>query len=146
VTCSGAYATANDFAAFWCIEFSPDEEPQINRALQMASTPIHAARASNKACDCSLDEWAETYLTQLACILAATTYNCKCSNLALTVEEKRMYMEATTADLALIRTGQTELCAGETGTDFAVVGWAQYSFTERNAAKIIANDLEAGSG
>ena len=142
MTCSNSYASFEDFAAFWCIKVSPSEESHVNRILELASTPIHAARNSQGACDCSLDEWAETYLMQLACILAATTYNCKCSGLTLTVEEKRMYIETTTNDLLLIRTGQTELCAGETGSDFPVTGWAEQGVTEFARVQIIASDIE----
>ncbi len=141
MTCSGAYASFEDFAAFWCITIDSDEESHINRVLELASTPIHAARASAGGCDCSLDSWVGDYLMQLTCILAATTYNCKCSNLTLTPEEKRVYLESVTNDLTLIRTGQTELCAGETGSDFAYTGWAEQGTTEFARARIIASDI-----
>jgi len=142
VACTGSYATADDFAEHWCITIKPDEEAHLNRILKLASGPIHAARASQGMCDCSLDSWVTDYLMQLTCIIAATTYNCKCSNLSLTAEEKRAYIEMFTNDLALIRTGQTELCAGETGSDFPVTGWAEQGVTEFARTEIIAKDIE----
>lgn len=141
MTCSESYASFEDFATFWCITISPDEESHVNRYLQMGATPIHAARAASDGCDCTLSSWAADYLITLNCILAATTYNCQCTNLRLTPEEKRLYMEATVADLTLIREGKTELCAGETGSDFPYVGDAAQGVTEWARARIIANDI-----
>jgi hypothetical protein len=141
MTCTQAYASYEDFAAFWCIEIKDSEESHINRILEMASTPIHAARAASGGCDCTLASWVTDYLIQLTCILAATTFNCKCSNLRLEPEDKRIYLEFAQNDLMLIRTGQTELCAGETGSDFAVTGWAEQGVTEFARARIIAKDV-----
>ena len=141
MTCAESYANANDFAIFWCIDIAPDEEATINRYLQLGATPIHAARAASGGCDCTLSSWATDYLITLNCILAATTYNCKCSNLRLTNDEKRLYMESTVEDLTLIREGKTELCAGETGFDFPYVGDAAQGVTEWAQARIIANDI-----
>lgn len=141
MTCADSYAVANDFAAFWCIEIAASEEAHINRMLQLSATPIHAARAATGGCDCTLSDWATDYLMTLNCILAATTYNCKCTNLRLTVEEKRLCMESTTADLTLIREGKIELCAGETAADFAYTGWADQGTTEFARTRIVVNDI-----
>ena len=141
MTCSDTYAGFEDFATFWCIEIAASEEAHVNRYLQLAATPIHAARAATGGCDCTLASWANDYLMTLNVILAATTYNCKCTNLRLTPEEKRMYMEAMAADLTLIREGKTELCAGETGSDFAYTGWANQGTTEFARTRIIVSDI-----
>jgi len=39
-----------------------------------------------------------------------------------------------------IRNGNIELCAGETGAEYAVTGWAAQGITEFGRARIIAND------
>lgn len=141
MSCSGAYSTADDFAEYFCCTLAADELPGINRILQIAATPIHAARAATGGCDCSLPDWANDYLMQLNCLLAVAVYNCRCSNLKLTQEQKEMYMTAAREDLTLIREGKIELCVGETGADFAVTGWAEQGMTEFARAQIIANDI-----
>lgn len=141
MSCTGSYGDANDFGSYFCVTVAADEEAGINRILQIAATAIHAARAASGGCDCTLAEWASDYLMQLNCLLAVAVYNCRCSNLKLTQEQKEMYMTAAREDLTLIREGKIELCAGETGTDFAVTGWAEQATTEFAAARIIANDI-----
>ena len=141
MSCAAPYAGHEDFAHFWCITVSPDEESHLNRMLTLAATPIHAARAANGGCDCSLASWADTYLMMLNCMLAAATYNCKCSNLTLTTEEKANLLEATREDLTNIRQGNIELCDGETGAEFAVTGWAEQGVTLFSRIDIITNDI-----
>ena len=141
MSCAAPYAGHEDFAHFWCITVSPDEESHLNGMLTLAATPIHAARAANAGCDCSLASWADTYLMMLNCMLAAATYNCKCTNLNLSQVEKSMYMEATREDLTNIRQGNIELCDGETGADFPVVGWAEQGWNEFSRTQIVLNDI-----
>lgn len=140
MACSGTYADSNDFAQYWCIELCEEDEARLNRALRLAATRIHAARAASGGCDCSLDTWVADYLMELNILIAVVTYNCKCTNLRLTAEEKAVYLEGVTADLTLIREGKIELCAGETGSDFPAVARAEQGWDEFSQAQIIIND------
>jgi len=141
MTCSESYADSNDFGTFFCDLVSEEEEANLNRILSLAATRINMARQAQGACDCTLSTTSHEYLKYLNCILAIAFYNCQCTNLKLTVEEKRMYLEAATTDLELIRTGALELCAGETGSDYPYVGHAEQGWTEAAQVQIIANDI-----
>lgn len=143
--CPEFYATANDFATFFCETVSAEEEAQLNSTLRLAATRISMARQAQGACDCTLSATSIDYLKYLNCILAIVFYNCKCSNLNVTQEMRAMYLDAATKDLELIRTGKLELCAGETGSDFPWTGWAEQGWTEANQAQIIVNDAARNS-
>jgi hypothetical protein len=130
-----------DFGTFFCAPVDDDEEAQLNRILRLAATRINMARQAQGACDCTLSATASEYLKYLNCVLAVAFYNCKCTNLVVTVEEKKMYMEAAMADLELIQKGQIELCDGETGADFPWTGWAEQGWTEATQVEIIVNDI-----
>lgn len=99
------------------------------------------SRQAQGACGCTLSTSSLEYLKYLNCILAIAFYNCPCTNLHVTDDEKRMYLEAAMKDLELIRTGKLELCEGETGADFPWTGWAEQGWTEANRAQIIVNDI-----
>lgn len=139
MTCDGAYADVNDFEAKFCQSISEGDEAEICHKLQLAASNIKGALAAQGACDCTFADWATDFVKDLNVVIAAAFFKCPCTNLSL--DDRRMYGEWATAQLALIRSGELELCAGETGTTYPVVGWAEYSFTEFNAAKIIENDL-----
>lgn len=144
--CADSYADANDFGTFFCAPANVEEEAGLNRILRLAATRINMARQAQGACDCTLSAASVEYLKYLNCILAVAFYNCQCTNLHLTVEHKRMYMDAALADLTAIQTGALELCDGETGTDFPAVGWAEQSLTEFTAARIIVDAAARESG
>lgn len=139
MTCTATYGDANDFGAKFCRDFDWEDEAVINRNLELAAGSINAARGSQGACDCTLADWAVNYLIDLNCVIAAAFWDCKCVRIA---DDKRAAMaDWAQAELEKIRVGQIELCDGHTGTDYIALGWAQYSFTERNAARIIVNTL-----
>lgn len=142
MACSDAYATAQDFAQYWCIEIEPDEEARLNLNLKRTAGRIHAARQANNQCSCDLSEWGADYLAELNVIAAAVTYKCPCSNLKLTPEEKVAWLEALQNDLASIRGGQIELCSGETGAEYPYVTWAERSLTVFNTRQIVANEIQ----
>jgi phage gp36-like protein len=141
MACTGAYATSNDFAEYWCITLCEEDEARLNRSLKLAATRIHAARAASGGCDCTLADWASEYLMELNILIATVVYNCKCTNLRLTDEAKAAYQEAVTADLTLIREGKIELCASETGSDFPYSAGAELGTTEYAQIQIILNDV-----
>ena len=102
MSCSGPYADANDFGNYFCIPVREDDEPVVNRALRLAAGSIHAARQASDQCSCDLAEWASDYLMQLNIWIAVATYNCPCSSLKLTFDQKKFMMEQAQNDLTLM--------------------------------------------
>ena len=146
MSCNGAYATAGDFADFFCMEIDNEsqQEAVINNNLRKAATFIHAARAASGGCNCSLSPWAEEYLSTLNVVMAAAFYSCQCGRPAITVlsdDVRAQYREAVQNELDNIRTQKIELCDGETGADFPVVGWAEQGWDEFARTRIVLNDI-----
>ncbi len=141
MSCTSAYADADDFAEFWCASITDEERTGINRILELSATMIHAARDATNGCDCTLADWASNYLMTLNCMLAVTVYNCRCTNLNLTQEEKQMYLTAAREDLVNIRQGNIELCADATGAEFPATSWAAQGLNEFSKARIVVNDI-----
>jgi len=142
MTCANRYADANDFAAKFCEGFSEEDESEINRLLELAAANINAARAAQGACDCTLASWADYYLTDLNCVIALVTFNCQCTTIrALSAEDRAVWSAWANDQLSQIRTGQIELCDGETGAEFAYTSWADQGVTEFARTRIIVNDV-----
>lgn len=142
MTCQARYADVNDFAARFCEGFSEEDESEVNRFLELAATNINMAIAAQGACSCTFSSWATPYLVELNCIIALVTFNCRCSTIrALAAEDRAVWAEWANNQLTLIRTGQLELCDGETGTDFPVTSWADQGTTEFARTRIIVNDV-----
>ena len=146
MACSGPYATADQMAEYFCTTISEEQTPMVNRTLTQAAGMIHAARAAQNGCDCTLAGWASDYLKNLNILLAAVVFRCKCSNINLTQDEKTMFAEMIRNELTLIREGKIELCAGATGADYPVTGWANQGVSEWARAQIILNDYLVNSG
>lgn len=144
MACSGAYATVQEYADYWCEEGIDDDfHKTIERKLEQGAGPIHMARHSSGGCDCTLASAATDYLVVLNVVIARVTFNCPCPRSKLTPEERRIWLEWSEDQLRMIRTQEIELCYGETGADVPYVGYAQQSVTEFTAAEIIAKDIEA---
>jgi len=141
MTCTGAYADVSDFEAKFCKSVNEADAAEICRNLRLAASNIKGALAAQRACDCDFSDWALDFVKDLNVIIAAAFFKCPCTN--ITIEDRKQYAEWATAQLALIRSGELELCSGATGTLYPAVGYAQYSFTERNAATLIVNELES---
>ena len=145
--CDGAYATAQEFADFWCLGYalSSEEEATINVFLELAASDIHVALGASNMCECTLATWATGYLEKLNIIDSAAYYNCPCANPKLSEDMRARLIEWMNLQLELIRTMQIELCAGATGTDFPAIGIAQMSVTDMAGARIIF-DYERKTG
>jgi hypothetical protein len=143
MACSDAYATYQDFIDFWCVGcIDSDAEQYITPLLTIAASDVHMHLAAVGACDCALAAWATNYLIKLNVVDAAVYHNCRCGDLNLTTEEKRMWLEWLDRQFTLIREQKIELCSGATGADFIAVGWAEKGLTEQGSAEIIANDIQ----
>lgn len=143
MTCSGRYAEAVDYAKFDCsnIDLSdPDKVAELELYLDLASADVHSARSSAGACDCSLAPWATDYLKKLTMIDASVIQQCPCSQ--MTIEAKNAWLIWLSNQLELIRTGQIELCDGETGTEYPAFADVARAWTDWSAAEIIYKTLQ----
>jgi hypothetical protein len=118
------------------------EQGQIELALDIAASDIHAALAANNQCDCTWAAWAANLANKLNIIDAASYYQGKCGSPKFTNEQRAGYLRWMSDQLTMIMTGRIDVCAGETGSDFPVTGWAEQGVTEFARADIIWNDIE----
>jgi len=140
VSCDEYYATSQEYLDFWCVEIhDADEADQVENYLRRAASSINMARQAQGACDCTLTTASQQYLRDLSIVLAVIYHKCPCARPSLSAEDQRMYMDQVSLELSMIRRGEIELCAGETGIDFPAIGWAEQSLTDFNAANIIVN-------
>ena len=146
MSCTNAYADAVDFGNFFCVDIPSEEEALLNRNLELASAPIRMALGSVDALDCTKSDAGNQFLMLLNIYLAVASYNCKCSNVHLTPEDKKMFFDAARQDLVAIRENKIEVCQGETGADWPVTGWAEQGVSEFARRDIIANDYLRNSG
>lgn len=135
----------NDGDVYRIVTINAQEIATIGHYLDVAASDIHAAMAANGMCDCPLARWATGYLQKLNIIDAAAYYQCKCGQPSLTDDMRQSYLDWCSTQLENIRMGKLELCQGETGVEYPAVGWAQYSFTDRNTAQLILNRLRKES-
>lgn len=115
----------------------------IENYLRVVAANIDIARASVGACDCTLSASAAALLSKLNIIETGCYHQAVCGMPAqhLTTEQKGQYLMEVNRQLDFIYSGQIELCAGETGSTFPVVGWAEQAHTEFGQAQIIANRI-----
>jgi hypothetical protein len=116
---------------------SGTEIAAIETALDIAVSDLHAALAASGACSCTFASWANDFLAKLNVIEAMAFYNCSCAGTGLSDDMKMKYMDWSSAQQELIRTGKLELCAGETGSEFPSIDWAEMASTDFAAAEII---------
>ena len=144
MNCSGAYATAAEYFAFFCggdIDcFEPSEESMVNEFLEKAAGDIHAAVAAAGACDCTFAGWADNYLKKLNILDAAVLQGCPCSN-PYDAAQKRLIAEDLRRNFDMIMSGDIELCEGYTSSSFPAFGTAEQSLTEWSTAAIIQNEM-----
>lgn len=145
MTCSGAFATAEDYQKiFSCGDLSSDEAAEIDDVLEFVAPNLHAVLAQTGQCDCSLSEWGLNFLKKLNVIEALITGRCRCGMDNLRLEEKQFWQEQLTSQYALIRTGELDLCDGATGKDYPAADIMQQSLTSWNAGRIIWNTRMRG--
>ncbi len=115
------------------------QRAQIEHYLNITSGDIQAALGAAGACDCPLSSWGATFLAEINIVLARVFFECPCAA-SLSDAEKRQYADMAKERLMQIRSGEIDVCTGETGSLFPAVGWAEQALTEWNAARIIVND------
>ena len=147
MTCSGAYASAQDYEDFLCAGLDLDDADvlaSIERALALAASDVHAALASVGACDCTLATWAEAYVKKLNIIDAAVIQNCPCGN-QYSDAEKQMMLNWIDNQFHLIESGKREVCQGHTGSGYPAWGVIQQSWTPWSLANISINEILKGA-
>lgn len=122
------------------------ERSTIEGYLDITAADISAALASVGACTCTLAAWAWELLKKINIIEAAAFYVCPCARPNLTDVRKAAFITWANEQFTLIRTGDIELCQGDTGSKFPAAGVIEYSNTMWNAAQIIINDTDRKSG
>ena len=145
MACSGRYATAAEYFAFFCGSngddcFDPEDESIVNEFLEKAAGDVHAAVAAAGACDCTLAGWAENYLKKLNILDAAVIQGCPCAN-PYDAAQKRLIADELRRNFDMIMMGDIELCDGYTGANFPAFGAAEQSLTEWSTAAIIRNEF-----
>jgi len=142
MSCDARFANADEYNKLMCAGLDltdPDQVAQVEFYLDLAAADIHAAMSASGQCDCSLSTWANSYLKKLNILDAAVIQSCPCSN--MTDERKQSFIDWLNGQYELIRTSKIELCSGETGADFPAFADVERSWTELNAAQIIANTM-----
>lgn len=142
MTCSncetdGAFATVEDFEGMWFYDPGLAGEVELQPLLKFSSGRIRMALRTSGQYDCPKDEDACNYLKEINMTLAAVMSNATCFRLS--DEQRRLMAEQVAAQIELIRTGEMEICAGETGKDYPAFGVAQYGTTTRQRATLIMN-------
>jgi len=131
--------TWNDGDGYRIVTINGVEIATIEHYLDIAASDLHAAMAQSGMCDCTLASWADGFLKKLNIIDAAAYYSCPCGQPNLSDDMRGRFLDWCSTQLEAIRTGNLELCTGETGADFPAIGWAEQSLTDFSTAQIITN-------
>lgn len=144
--CSSSYVTADEVAEFFCRGegYGAGSEPTLddmNRYIKKGAARINVALNATAQCDCTHDTYALEFLQELNLIAAALLIQCPDCSRRFTQEQREFYYTWLNDQLELIRTGQIDVCAGETTEAFPYMMWAEQSLTAFNAARIVAGDI-----
>lgn len=139
LTATGVTWAAN--AAYRSAFLTTAERSTLEHYLNITAGDIYAALASVGACSCTFSAWGASYLAQINIILARVFYDCPCSP-DLSDAEKQLYSQLANDRLALIRSGEIDVCQNATGSKYPAIGWAEQGLTEFSQAEIIVKDIE----
>ena len=150
MSCQSSYTNAEEIASFFCRDegYDADSEPSleaIERYIVKGAAVINTSLMATAQCDCTFTSYAAAFLEELNIVAAALLIFCPDCSRKLTNDQKEFYNGWLGEQLALLRTGEIDLCAGATGIHYPAVGWAEQSVTEFSAARLIL-DAEARSG
>lgn len=148
MSCSGRYASAAEYNQMMaCDSLDLDDAnvlAQVEAALDMAASDIHAALAASGGCDCTLATWATAYLKKLNVLDAAVLNNCPCGRSAMSGEERERWQLWLDHQYELLYTGKLTVCAGDTGSEFPAFGVAEMTYTNWNTEQILTNKALRG--
>ena len=129
--CTGRYATAEQYRAFWCIaeSLSASEQATIEMYLDIAASDLHSALAASNQCSCAWAPWANGFAAKLNIIDAAIYHQCPCARPELSPEQKTAFLMWMNEQLSMIRTSKLDLCQGSTGAEFPAMAWGRQALT-----------------
>ena len=137
------YATADQYAMTLGgpdLPLNVDQRTMIESLLDRCGATLQASLASAGAGGCTLAGWATEYLAQLNIRGAAVYHSDPCGRPpGLSDALRQSYSQWFTDSVNQIRSGEIELCQGETGSDYPYMNWAEQSLTVWNTARIISN-------
>jgi len=150
MSCQSSYTNAEEIASFFCRGegYDADSEPSleaIERYITKGAARINASLRMTAQCDCTFTGDAAVFLEELNIVAAALLIYCPDCSRRLTDDQKDFYNGWLGEQLALLRTGEIDLCAGATGIHYPAVGWAEQSVTEFAAARLVL-DAQARTG
>ena len=147
MACSGRYASAAQYASFWCIAetLSAQEQATIEMYLDIAAADIHAALAASGQCDCTLASWAAMFLVKLNIIDAAIYHRCPCGRPELTDEQKNAFLFWMNEQVAMLRSTKMDVCQGATGAEFPAMAWGRMALTDWATAQTYLDFLMRSS-
>jgi hypothetical protein len=135
ITATGVtWNTTNQYRA---VAMTGEEQSGAELYLDITAADIHAALAAAGACSCTLASWATNLLAKINIIEAGIFHTCACASPQLTDAQRQLYLTWVNDQLDKIRDGRLEVCAGETGSAFPSITWAEQSSTPYATEDII---------
>ena len=133
------WANPDQFQKYWFWDFGDAAlYEQLWPLLRLASSRVTAALNSSDQLTCPRDEWGDEYLRELTIIIAGIMFNTPA--VRLSNEQRQLYQLYVTEQLTLLRQGEVTICSGETARGYPAYEIARYGLTERNAARILAEE------
>jgi hypothetical protein len=123
------------------VAMTGNEQSEAELYLDITAADIHAALAASGACSCTLASWATNLLAKINIIEAGIFHTCPCANPGLSDAQRQLYLTWVNDQLDKIRDGRLEVCAGETGSDFPSITWAEQASTSYVSVDIVNNSL-----
>jgi len=121
------------------LPLSANEVATIEHFLNISAGAINVAIQAAGACDCTMTAASLEFLKDLNAMIAAVRHNCSCGNAGLDTNMRVAMMQRVQDDLALIRTGEIELCEGYAGKNYPAWGDVERAFTPDGEAEIVYN-------
>lgn len=140
-TLTATGVTWDDGDVYRIVGINTSQIATINNFLRITAPKIDIVRASVGACNCTLSAPGAALMSLLNIIYTGLNHFAVCGmpGQHLDTDQKRLLLEDVNAQLALIYSGDTELCEGETGSTLPIIGWSSQGLTPFGAAEIIAN-------
>jgi len=144
--CSTSYTTADDLSEFFCRNegYGSSTYPtlsDVENYIGKAARRINITLRATGQCDCTLSADAAEYLQMLNIVGAALMVICPKCQPRFSNDDRRFWSDWLSAELALLRSGELDLCDGATAKQYPHMTWAEQSVTEWNAARIVYNDI-----
>lgn len=140
-TLTATSVTWDDGDEFRTVAINGSQIATIEMYLAITAGNINATLASVGACDCTLSVWGLQHLEKLNIIETGAYHFATCGmpGQHLDTNDKRLLLEQVNLHLGHLRSGEVEVCDGETGSTFPIIGWSSQGLTPFSSAEIVAN-------